>query len=81
MEGSRFGTWPNDLTTFFPTSDPPQIVATGGSRELPSVMFVIRRPIRIHPRDRPVPRVKTFPGAACCRNFWPHERSDEHRRS
>ena len=47
MEGSRFGAWINDLITFVPASDPPQIVATGGSRELPSVMFVIRCPVRI----------------------------------
>jgi hypothetical protein len=32
MKGSRFGTWRNNLTTFIPTSDPPQIV---GNRRLP----------------------------------------------
>ena len=79
MEGSRFGMWTNDLTTFFPTSDPPQIVVTGGSRQLPSVMFVIRCPVRIDRRDRPAPRVGTFSGAARCHNFWPHTRSGEYR--
>jgi hypothetical protein len=64
MEGSRFGTWLNDLSIFVPTSDPPQIVATGGSRELFSAMFVMGR-IGIHLRDRPTPHRETFPGAAC----------------
>jgi hypothetical protein len=42
-------------------------------------MFVIRCPVRIHRRDRPLPRAGTFSGAAPCHNFWPYTLSDEYR--
>jgi hypothetical protein len=54
-------------------------MATGGSRELPSVMVVMRRPVRIHSSNRPAPRVGTLPGAACFRDLRRVRRWDECR--
>jgi hypothetical protein len=65
LEGSRFGTWPNHLTTFIPASDPQQIVATSGSRERPKA----RHRFVVWMNPSPTPDNKRhagpFPGAAC----------------
>jgi len=69
LEGSRFGPYQTNPRYSFQRFRRSQNVATGGSRELPSVMhlslafrFVCVRPIELRSAG-------SFPGAAC----WPHD--------
>ena len=71
LEGSRCGVYQTNPRYSFQRSVRPLNVATGGSREIPSVMhlplafgFVYVRPIEQRSAG-------SFPGAACCRTVRP----------